>query len=181
MSTDEVTHTQLAENMRFYADMRFKQLTLLIAWLTLAGAGVAQYGEKLLVGSLCVRQALAVSAVIFVGVLWVMEIRASLYWRAHREKAPELWPRPEKDPLSWVNATNALFLFHIGVYLFWLYCAYMWCVGRLLIAILALIGTMIASFGVYSYRRFRLRASCENSLKQQEGGGQRAPTGRSDA
>jgi len=181
VSTEKVTHTQLAENMRFYADMRFKQLTLLVAWLTLAGAGVAQYGEKQLVGSFCVRQVLAVSAVIFVGILWVMEIRASLYWRAHRGKAPELWPRPENHFLSWVNATNALFLFHIVVYLFWLYCAYMWCVGRFLLAILALIGAMIAFFGVYSYWRFRLRASRENSLKQQQRGAEGTPTGKSDA
>jgi hypothetical protein len=43
MSNDDARRAELGGNMRFYADMRFKQLTLFLAWLTLAGAGAAQY------------------------------------------------------------------------------------------------------------------------------------------
>ena len=159
--------TQLGENMRFYGDMRFKQLTLLIAWLTLAGAGVAQYGEKVLVGSLCVKQGLALSAVIFVGVLWIMEIQASLFWRAHRDQARDLWPRPDNYPFGWVNSTNALFVLHLVLYVFWLYCAFVWSANLALVEILGVIGVFILVVGVYGYAKNRLRKTGENVSKEQ--------------
>ncbi len=52
MGNNDKNLDQIAENMRFYTDMRFKQLTLLLAWLTIVAGGVAQYGEKILVGNL---------------------------------------------------------------------------------------------------------------------------------
>jgi hypothetical protein len=51
MSNDDARRAELGGNMRFYADMRFKQLTLFLAWLTLAGAGAAQYEIQQLIGS----------------------------------------------------------------------------------------------------------------------------------
>jgi hypothetical protein len=159
MGGDDTKRSQLAENMRFYADMRFKQLTLLLAWLTIAAAGVAVYGQNLLVGNLCVRQTLALGSLLFTAVMWVMEVRASLYWRANREAAPDLWPRPRNDCFSWINATNALLVLHITIYLFWLWCASAWNAPKLPIWVFISLGILLLIFSLYSYWSNRLGRS----------------------
>jgi hypothetical protein len=40
---DDTRLSQLAENHRFFGDMRFKQLTLFMAAMSAAGAGVMQF------------------------------------------------------------------------------------------------------------------------------------------
>jgi hypothetical protein len=151
-SNDDVRRQQLAENMRFYGDMRFKQLTLLMAWLSLVGGGVAQYGSINLVGETNVRQVLALSAVFFTIVMWVMEVRSTIQWVAHRDAAPELWPRPTNDPFRLVNSTNAVLIFHFGVCSFWLWCAYRWNANCVLATILGLLMLLVSVFSIYHYR-----------------------------
>jgi hypothetical protein len=166
MRNEEARRRQLAENMRFYAEMRFKQLTLLLAWLTVAAAGVAQYGETDLVGGLGVRQVLAPAALLFTAVMWVMEVRAAVYWRVHRDEAGDLWPRPQNDSFSWINASNALLVLHIAIYSFWLWCASAWRTPRGAVWGSALLGVLLLAFSVRSYWKYRLQ---ENKQPQRIG------------
>lgn len=47
-NSDDVAQTQWAENGRFFSDGRFKQLTLFVGGLTIAGAGIAQYRDDVI-------------------------------------------------------------------------------------------------------------------------------------
>ncbi len=154
MSEDDTKRQQLAENMRFYADMRFKQLTLLVAWLTLAGGGVAQFDKvDLISNALNVRQVLSLAAVVFTGVMWTMEVRATLYWRANRDAAPDLLPRPRDDMWAWLNATYAVLFLHVAIYFFWLWLAYAWSVNTWMVGACSLLGVVLVIFSVYEYRQ----------------------------
>lgn len=148
---DEQRRQQIAENMRFYGDMRFKQLTLLMAWLTLAGAGVVQYGTAVVTGGTTVRQVLALATVLFTSVLWVMEVRSTVFWVANREAAPDLWPRPVRNAFRFVNATNAVLVLNMTVSVFWLWCAYEWHANMVLTVILTVLVAFLFVFSVYHY------------------------------
>jgi hypothetical protein len=158
------SRNQIAENMRFYADMRFKQLTLFVAWLTIAGAGVSQFGVNvfaeqtfnnirvpLFIEGISVRIVIALSAVLFTAVMWVMEVRSTLNWVAHRQIVPDLWPRWESKWFRCVNATNAVLLLYVFVYFFWLWCAYAWQVFYLLTIAGIVLGLFLLLFSVTSY------------------------------
>lgn len=69
---EDLLLTQFAENIRFYSDMRFKQLTLLMAGMTAAGAafGSSQYAEH--------HGTIAIAAALFTAVMWIMENRSTL-------------------------------------------------------------------------------------------------------
>lgn len=141
--SDEAKRGQCAENMRFYADMRFKQLTVLLAAMTLAAYGVAHYdaGQLPIVGTLESRALIAIAALLFTAVMWVMEVRAVLYWRANRDQAPELCPRPKDTWYDFVNATSAVLLLHVVTYSFWLWGAFEW--GAPLLVKKAAIGLLL--------------------------------------
>jgi hypothetical protein len=174
--TDDVRRTQLAENMRFYADMRFKQLTLFLAGLTLAAGGVAQYGTHQLVRAITIQQAVAVAAALLTAVMWVMELRASIYWRVHREEVPDLWPRPKGDPFALLNATNSLLVLHLTIYSFWLWAGHWWGVSDWLIYPLVALGVLLLTFSAtcsWIYR-FRARPEGEPESAAQDGGIARA-------
>lgn len=79
---------QIAENLRFYSEMRFKQLTVWMTGMSLLTAGSIQYADKVMFSGFFVREALAIAAVMFTSVVWIMEIRSTLYWVANRESAP---------------------------------------------------------------------------------------------
>lgn len=153
---DDVRRTQLAENMRFLADMRFKQLTIAVAGLSAAGAGMAQYGsgEPMKVNAtMCnaICQIIAVNAILFIAVFWVMEIRSTLSWRAHRTKEPDLWIKSPRTPIPSFNASNAIFAFYALQYGFWIWCTWKWAVPCWLTTILSFLGIMIFFHGAASY------------------------------
>ena len=109
---------ELVANMRFYGDMRFKQLTLFMAWLTISVGGVAQFGETQIVNGTQLKGVIAVASMLFTAVLWIMEVRSSLYWVAHREEVRDLWPSPGNLRLGWLNATNSVFLLYAACLLY---------------------------------------------------------------
>lgn len=117
---------ELNANMRFYADMRFKQLTLFMAWLTLALGGVTQSGEKIILDGITLQVIVAFASILFVSVLWIMEVRSTLYWVAHRDEGTETWPSPKDLRIKWLDATNAVFLLYLSVFGFWLYGFSIW-------------------------------------------------------
>jgi hypothetical protein len=119
---DETRLTQLAENYRFFGDMRFKQLTLFIAAMTAVIGGIFQASTY--------RWWLAVAGLFITGVMWVMEVRSTMNAVAihdallatNRDFFPtqrKFWP--------WLNASFAVLLLHVAFYVFWLLCIRAWC------------------------------------------------------
>jgi len=155
MAKEDLILTQFVENMSFYGDMLFKQLTLLMGGVTVIGAGIAEYPNVNLFDSLCVRAALAMVGMLFTGAMWVMEISSSTYWVAHREEARTLlgttpWPRPAKR-IPGLTATNAVLALHFAFFWFWFWCATKWYPRCLPLVLGVLFGILLAVFSVLNY------------------------------
>ena len=125
MSKDNLKD-QIAQNMRLYVDLRFKQLTLLIAWIAIIGAGISHFDDKIIVSDFELKLLLAIASMLITAVLWIMEIRSTLYWVAHRNSFPDLWPKPENAKIKWINASNAVLILYISIYFFWFRCTLQW-------------------------------------------------------
>jgi hypothetical protein len=149
--TKETKFTQLAENMRFYADMRFKQIGVLTAVLTVAAAGAVQFPSTMLAGQTSVRTVLASFALLLTAVVWIMEVRSTLFWTAHRDEAADLWPAPPGAPFPWLTATNALLVLYASVYGFWLFCAVHWKLVTFMVAFFGVLGGLLLVFSVKAY------------------------------
>ena len=78
---------QIAQNMRYYGEMRFKQLTLLLAWFTVVGAVIFLKNKQIENLSFSIEIVLANASLLICSVLWIMEIRSTIYWVANREQA----------------------------------------------------------------------------------------------
>lgn len=141
----------LAENMRFYADARFKQLTVWLAGMTLCAGGVAQFPADELVRGVSIRTSLALVAMLFTGAMWVLEVRAALYWVAHRETDPSVWPQ-RKVVWPWINSTNATLLMFIGAYSGWFWLGHEWGLSWPWLLITGAIGVLLGLFSVLNYR-----------------------------
>lgn len=152
---EEARRNQLAENMRFYGDMRFKQLTLLIGAMTLVGAGVAQYPNVPVVATLDARSLLAMAGMLFAGVMWLMEVRSTVNFVAAREQAPDLWPFWSPERFGWLNevlnATNAVLVLHVIFYWFWFWCAAMWQESWALLTAGSIGGGLLLAFSGVNY------------------------------
>ena len=111
--------SQLAENVRFYGEMRFKQLTLFMAAMTAVAGGIAQFPQN--------RWWIALAGIYVTAVMWVMEVRSSLYGFAALKAAGKLWPSPEPKLFPWLTATLVVSFLYIGFYAFWLACVRLWC------------------------------------------------------
>jgi hypothetical protein len=153
--------TQLLENMRFYGNLRFHQLTLLMAVLTLVGAGIAQYPDLHLTTALSLRSALAGLAMLFTAVIWIMEVRSSMHFRAHRRVVTsDWWPHHESKLFAWLNATNSVLVFLGLIYFFWLYCAWEWNQRSWKFAgPFSVVGVLLVAFSVVEYWGDRWLAS----------------------
>ena len=149
---DENTRARgLAANMRFFGDLRFKQLTLLMGVLAISATGVSQYGERCLADRVTVRLAVACLAMLFTGVTWIMEVRSTLHWIVQREAAPEVWPRHHSKRFAWLNSTNAAAVFLAVVYLFWLYCAWQWYLTWPFLVLFGILWAVLVIFSVSEY------------------------------
>ena len=144
----------IADNLRFYADARFKQLSLFLAWITLLAGGLFQFGDKQLARDLNISSGLPIFAMLVTAVFWVLEIRASLFWRAHRDVAPDLWPRPPSDGWSWLSSTNAVFVLYASIYFVWLLLSIKLSPHPVFYLLPGLLGVTIFAFGVTSYIRY---------------------------
>ena len=141
---DDTKLTQLAENHRFYGDMRFKQLTLFMAAMTTAGAGVIQFPGN--------RWWIALGALFVAAVMWVIEVRAVLNGIAARKAIPEQFPsRPTFWP--WINASWVVLLLHVACYAVWLWCIRIWCPTCCSFYIGVFVGIMLLIFSVVNYGR----------------------------
>jgi len=143
MVHDQARLAQLAENLRFYGDLRFKQLTLLMGGMTALGAGVAQYSA--------LRVPLAVSGALFTSVMWVMEVRSTLFYIAIVVEAPELYPPRLASLFSWVNTTSSPFFLHLAFYAFWVWCAVRWSENYWVEALGVGLGSFLVVFSLGNY------------------------------
>jgi hypothetical protein len=109
---------QIAENMRFFADMRFKQLTLFVAAMTAVAGGIVvsmPYRWWIALGGLCIT-----------AVMWLMEIRSTINFVTNYNYAPELWPRKKPKLIGWLTASHDVAFLYAGSYLWWLICVKRW-------------------------------------------------------
>jgi len=151
---DDTRQSQLAENHRFFGDMRFKQLTLFMAAMTAAGAGVVQFAAN--------RWWIALAALFVTAVMWVIEVRAVLNGIAAREAIPELFPRQHKLFWPWINSSWAVLSLHIVCYALWLAGIRAWhpvpvpiCTDFLFLTGVV-IGGMLSLFSIVNYWRHRM-------------------------
>lgn len=151
MASEDAGVNQFAENMRFCADLRFKQLGLLMAGMTLFGAGVAQYPDLHFTDSVSGRGLLSMGGMLFVGTMWMMEVRSLVLFYAMHEHAGDLWPLPILRWFSWFNSTLLLFLLHAAFYAFWFWCTLIWCPHWLPLTLGATGGVLLLLFTFMSY------------------------------
>jgi hypothetical protein len=140
---NETAQAQIAENFRFYGDMRFKQLTLFMAAMTAVVAGVMQFP--------CNRWWLALGGLFVTAVMWVVEVRATLNAIVAHNAIPEAFPQQQDKFWPWLNSSWSVLLLHIACYGLWLWCVRAWCSSRVLFYVGALAGLMLFVFSVVNY------------------------------
>ena len=118
---------ELIQNMRFYGELRFKQLALYLAWITIAVAGISQYGSTIIFHNTPLKLLVSFASMFITFIIWTMEISSTLYWVVHREKqnSDKKWPKPDFK-FKIINSTNAIICFYTVNYLFWLFTAFIW-------------------------------------------------------
>ena len=145
---------QLIQNMRHYSEMRFKQLTLLLAWFTIVGAALFLDKKDKMFENLgfSIDIFLANASLIICSVLWIMEIRSTMYWAANREKITKYWPRPNKSKMKFMNATNAVLIFYISIYSFWTWYIFKMNAIFLVKSIAIFVGALLLTFSILNYQ-----------------------------
>ncbi len=163
---DETVRKSIADNMRFYSDARFKQLTIFITLMTLLIGGLLQFSDKPVAVHLGLTGAIPIAALLITAVFWIMEIRATLYWHAHRDQSPDLWPNIPRDGWRHLNATNGIFVLYLSSYCAWV-AAFIELSGSCLISsLLILVGIVVFIFGVVEYAKYSVPGS---TLKKKGG------------
>ncbi len=151
---DDTTRKSIADNMRFYGDARFKQLTLFLTWMTLLAGGFFQFGDKQFAVDMGLLYAIPTYSMLVICLFWILEVRSTLYWRAHRDRSPDLWPSPPKDSWRALNASNAILWLYLTTYIAWYALAVklkfpVWC-----LVALALLCVFIFLFGWRTYSKY---------------------------
>jgi hypothetical protein len=142
---DDTRLAQLTENMRFYGDMRFKQLTLFMAAMTVATGRIIDHPAH--------RWWIALAALFITSVMWIMETRSTLYALAlHNEIGDAFWPRPQVKLFRWLGSSFAVLMLHASFYSFWLGCIRGWCPTCCVSFFVGLIvGIGLLSYSVFNY------------------------------
>ena len=152
MVSEESPH--IKANFQFYGEIRFKQLTLMMAWLSIAGVGIAQFGQYLIVRNIQLREIIAVASLLVTSVIWVMEVRSSIFGAELISRYPQLWPVPSKNFMPFVSATSVVLGFYIAVYAFWLWCVYEWRGTHIIFWISSAAFGFLLIFSIENYRRY---------------------------
>jgi len=148
----EVVETQLAENLRFYGNARFQQLTLFMAGLTAITAGmVHDETMKPFIYVLSLRAVLAIFGMLFTAVIWVMEVRSTIYWTIHWSCARHIWPLPATPWCEWLTASSAVAGLYFFTYIALWLCAYQWQVPWWLLVSLVLPFVVVLIFTAWMY------------------------------
>jgi hypothetical protein len=148
---DDTARKAVADNLRFYADVRFKLFALFLTWILLLSGGLIQLSDK--PAFAFVGRLIPVIGIVVTGVFWVLEVRTTLYWRAQRDIYPELWPRPRNNAWSYLNATNAISFLFLFVFVSWLFAAFHLGLHRAILAIFLGILALLITFTIQVYRK----------------------------
>src|SRR5262245_28629756 len=146
----DIIKVALIENARFYADMRFKQLTLLIGYQTASAYAAFTSGDSPVTKTApAINAGMAVAGIsmIFTAVLWVMEIRSTLYRDAAIKAAGIAWPHP-RPRWRWINATTAVLGLHIVIYAGWLWYGISQGMGAALNLAFGVLGLVLIAYSV---------------------------------
>jgi hypothetical protein len=163
---DETARKSIADNLRFYADARFKQLTIFITWMTLLIGGLLQLSDKPVAVILGLTSVIPIAALLITSVFWIMEIRATLYWRTHRDQSPDLWPAIPRDGWRHLNATNGIFALYLSSYCAWVAAFIKLSASCWISALAVMVGIVIFIFGVVEYAKYSDPGS---TLKKKDG------------
>ena len=161
MESERLVKTQIGETIRHYADMRFKQLTLLMAGVPVLAAGVVVkgYSTTKILGCLELRGVVPILGMMFTAVVWVMEVRSTAYFFAARANAKEVCPSPKFNRFHrlnvllhrYINASTAVLVLYVSLYMAWWYCAKLWYPGKVLLVLFAVAGLVLLVFSFTTY------------------------------
>lgn len=144
-------HDQITENLRFHVDMRFKQLTLFVAFLSLAGAGfISDTSEVEFIQNVTLKQLISSFCVLFTTVLLIMEVRSHLYWRKHHEMAKSLWPSPTVK-FSFINSTNAVLFLYLSTLIFSCYVTSILFKSNIVSFLVSALAIIFSGYSIYCY------------------------------
>lgn len=107
------------EFMRFYGDMRFKQLAFYGVL-----AGLLVNAMRATDSSGISSQQIALGGLVVTAVAWVMEVRSTKQWVSWKMLGSGEAASGSSVPVAaglvlWLNATNAVLVFYALAYLFW--------------------------------------------------------------
>jgi len=138
-------YRELNANMRYYANLRFAQLTIFVA---LTGSLIAALFTKDISVSPLAQFLLKVAGGYIAAMFWIMEERAADYWHHYRKRAVELedllgyrqhkdrprktylvalfedqlgyWQHKDRPTWTFLTATNAARAIYVGSIVWWL-------------------------------------------------------------
>lgn len=142
--------TELYNSMRSYGEMRFKQLTLLLAWLAIAGTGVSQSTQIDFLDGASLKLIIGFASMLVTGIIWIMEISSTKHWVAYKEALEDKLP---SNNLSWkqFNATNMTVLLYAISYVFWFYASCEWKGNYIFLTIYGLIFILLIVYTILNY------------------------------
>jgi hypothetical protein len=147
-------YKQVCEDGRFYADMRFKQLTLFsVVTGLLLNAATSDRAQQML-SRHDNKTTLGIAGMFFTVILWIMETRSTIYGlkiRAEKETLEEV----NLSPLYVLSSTYAIIVLYFASYYFWFR---LWIDARPLTSCGRLGGLLLAFVGIfflaYSVRKY---------------------------
>lgn len=149
--THVIRHDQISENLRFHVDMRFKQLTLFVAFLSFSGAGfISESSQTEFIPNVTLKQLISSFCVLFTTVLLIMEVRSHLYWRKHHEIDKNLWPSPTVN-FSFINSTNAVLFLYLSTLIFSCYVTAILFKSTLVIFLVSTLALFFSGYSIYCY------------------------------
>jgi hypothetical protein len=97
------------------------------------------------------RVVLAQASMLFIAVMWVLEVRLALLGVENWKLVPELSPQPKIAGFSWLNGTTAVAALKCIAYLSLWWCAREWGLTRLPLVMWAGLGLLLVIFTVVAY------------------------------
>jgi hypothetical protein len=113
-SDDDQKH----EYLRHFGEMRFKQLSLLMGFMSVAVAGIVAIGNKTIIPGADLRLLISIVGLLFTSMLWVMEVRSTVAWSEVKSSTAVNWPFYKHFFPLFINATSVVLGFYMAIFLF---------------------------------------------------------------
>jgi hypothetical protein len=121
---DASDNAQKHEYLRYFGDMRFKQLTLLMGFMSVAVGGIVAVGRKSFIPGVDLQWVIAAIGLLFTSMLWIMEVRSTVAWSEVKSATAVTWPFYKYFFPLFINATFVVLGFYMAIYVFWSYCIF---------------------------------------------------------